>query len=294
MPVTESSAPLAASYAYCRRVTRRAGSSFFYPLWLLPREKRRAMYALYAFCRIADDIGDGPGSSDERGARLRDYREALGDASSISDHAELPALFDTLHRYSIPHERLSEILDGVAMDLAPRRYRTWADLQQYCYHVAGAVGLACLAIWGGDAAKMRDAAIRCGEAFQLTNILRDLSDDARQGRVYLPLDDLASSGCGERELLADAPTERLRRLVQFEAGRARVAFDEAAAIEGWLPDDSRGVFSAMWHTYRAILTEIERRRGDVFTRRIRLGRARRLWIVASSLRRRRWAEPVAP
>jgi phytoene synthase len=283
MPSIESKITLAASYAHCRTVTRRAGSSFYYPLWLLPREKRRAMYALYAFCRIADDIGDGPGSSEERRARLDAYRESLQRGTPATP--ELPALLNTLDSYSIPRSRLEEILDGVAMDLTPKRYQSWPELQQYCYLVAGAVGLACLAIWGGDRPEAQSAAIRCGEAFQLTNILRDLRDDAQQRRVYLPQNDLAAASCTEEDLLAGVPSDRMLRLVQSQAARARGAFADSAALLRWLPDDSRAVFSAMWRTYRELLHEIERRQGDVFSQRIRLGRARRLWIVASALRK---------
>lgn len=291
MSRTEASTTLAASYAYCRRVTRRAGSSFYYPLWLLPKEKRRAMYALYAFCRIADDIGDGAGSCEERRTRLDAYWQSLHQGTPTTP--EFPALFDTLDRYSIPRQRLEEILDGVAMDLAPRRYQTWPELKQYCYLVAGAVGLACLAIWGGDRPEAQNAAIRCGEAFQLTNILRDLRDDAVQGRVYLPQDDLAAASCTEEDLLAGVPNDRVLRLVQTQAARARGAFADAAALHRWLPDDSRAVFSAMWRTYRELLNEIERRQGDVFSQRIRLGRARRLWIAASALRKQPLVESPA-
>lgn len=291
MSQIESRSTLAASYAYCRSVTRRAGSSFYYPLWLLPKEKRRAMYALYAFCRIADDIGDGPGSNEERREQLDAYRQSLHrDRPSAP---ELPALFDTLDRYAVPRQRLDEILDGVAMDLAPRRYQTWPELQQYCYLVAGAVGLACLAIWGGDRPEAQNAAICCGEAFQLTNILRDLREDAVQGRVYLPQDDLAAADCTETDLLNDVPNTRLLRLVQTQAARARRAFADAAALDHLLPDDSLAVFSAMWRTYRELLNEIERRQGDVFSQRIRLGRARRLWIAASALRKQPLVELLA-
>jgi phytoene synthase len=221
---------IAASYEHCRRLTRAAGSSFYYPLWLMPRRKRRAMYAFYAFCRVADDLGDGPAAMTVKRAQLDDYRGALrGALAGEASSGEFPALVDAVERFQIPHETLFAILDGVGMDLAPRRYANWGELQTYCYHVAGAVGLACLAIWGGDVPEAHHAAIRCGEAFQLTNILRDVREDA-------------------------------------------------------IPPDCRAVFAAMWRTYRALLREIERREGDVFSRRVRLSRAARLWIVATGWR----------
>jgi phytoene synthase len=189
-----------------------------------------------------------------------------------------------VQRFQIPHECLFAILDGVAMDLVPRRYANWGELQTYCYHVAGAVGLACLAIWGGDVPEARHAAIRCGEAFQLTNILRDVREDAARGRVYVPQDALAECGVGESDLNASAPTDRLRKLVLGQVAVARAAFVDAAELTRWIPPDCRAVFVAMWRTYRALLGEIERREGDVFSRRVRLSRATRLWIVATGWR----------
>lgn len=283
---------LAASYAYCRGVTRRAGSNFYYPLWLLSRDKRRAMYALYAFCRLADDIGDGSEGREDRAARLEAYREAIALGVEDAARPELPALNDLLERYRVPRQRLLDILDGVRMDLDPCRYQTWSELQRYCYHVAGAVGLACLAIWGGDVPAAHGAVLRCGEAFQLTNILRDLREDARLGRVYLPLEELAAAGCTEEDLLADRPQPRRLQLVNRQVRRAVECFGEAAELPRHLPDESRAVFGAMWRTYRELLAEIERRGGDVFSRRVRLGRGRRLWIAATALRRRPLLEPA--
>lgn len=277
---------LAASYEHCRRVTRGAGSSFYYPLWLLPRAKRRAMYALYAFCRIADDIGDGPQSLELKRQSLDSYRDALTAALAGSTAAaEFPALVDAVQTYDIPPRRLFEILDGVEMDLSPRTYATWNDLQVYCYHVAGAVGLACLAVWGGNVPEAHAAAVRCGEAFQLTNIIRDVREDALRSRIYLPREDLAEFRCQSDDLCVDAASERLRGLVARQVQRAQEAFADAASLTRWIPKGNQGVFLAMWKTYRALLAKIERRGGDVFSRRVRLSRAERLWIVGSAWRR---------
>jgi phytoene synthase len=276
---------LAESYAECRRITRRAGSSFYYPLWLLAKEKRKAMYALYAFCRIVDDIGDGPAEVNAKRQRLSDYRTALTAAlQGASSRPELPALADAVRRFDIPSTHLFEILDGVEMDLTPRRYPTWDDLRHYCYHVAGAVGLACLAIWGGQSQAARAAAVRCGEAFQLTNILRDVREDALHGRVYLPQEDIAAFHCAERDLRVNRPSPALRELMAHEVARAKEAFRDAAQLDALLPRDARRVFIAMWCIYASLLNKIERRQGDVFSERVRLSKARRLWIVASTWR----------
>jgi phytoene synthase len=276
---------LAESYEHCRRVTRAAGSSFYYPLWLLPRPRRRAMHAFYAFCRIADDIGDGPEEISVKAERLAAYRDSLEQALDGAPAAgEFPALVDAVRAYEIPRRYLFEILDGVAMDLTPRTYASWNELQTYCYHVAGAVGLACLAIWGGHIPEAHAAAVRCGEAFQLTNILRDVREDARHGRVYLPRDDMAEFGCGAEELAEGAPSDALRRLISRQVDRANEAFADSATLTRWIPRESQGVYRAMWRTYRALLAKIEQREGDVFSRRVRLNRAEKLWIVASSWR----------
>jgi phytoene synthase len=276
---------LAESYEHCRRVTRAAGSSFYYPLWLLPPPRRRAMHAFYAFCRIADDIGDGPDEVSIKRERLAAYRDTLERAlDGAPATAEFPALVDTVRTYEIPRRYLFEILDGVAMDLTPRSYANWGELQTYCYHVAGAVGLACLAIWGGHVPEAHAAAVRCGEAFQLTNIVRDVRDDARNGRVYLPRDDMAEFGVTVDALSGSGPREPLRRLILRQVERAKAAFADSAALTRWIPRESQGVYRAMWRTYRALLAKIERREGDVFSRRVRLSRAEKLWIVASSWR----------
>jgi len=278
---------LAASYQECRRITRRAGSSFYYPLWLLPSDKRRAMYALYAFCRVADDIGDSTEDAATKRVRLEEFRTSVSRAlSGATSTGALPALADTVRRYDLPPRYLFEILDGVAMDLTPRVYANWDELRTYCYHVAGAVGLACLSIWGGHVAEAMMAAARCGEAFQLTNIIRDVREDALQGRTYLPQDDLAEFGCCEHELRSSSANERLRKLIAREIARAKSAFDDSSALATWIPPDSRAVFAAMWKTYRALLAKIERRGGDVFSERVRLNRAERLWTVAAAWRGR--------
>ena len=183
-----------ASYALCRRMARQSGSSFYPCFFLLGREKRRAMDALYAFMRHTDDLGDNPQPVAARASAVRGWRASLAGALNGSwetpQHPLLPALADTVHRFHIPPEHLFAVIDGVEMDLAGRQYETFEDLAGYCRCVASAVGLACLHVWGYGGDEAREPADKCGLAFQLTNILRDLKEDAGQGRVYLPLEDL--------------------------------------------------------------------------------------------------------
>ncbi len=199
-----------ASRAFCRQTARRAGSNFHASFFLLSRPKREAMEALYAFMRHTDDLGDSPAPVDARRAALARWRAqvqaALGGAaepiaaSVPSPPAEdpfvalLPALIDAVRRFSIPPVHLLAVLDGVAMDLDGRRYETFDELADYCRHVASAVGLACIHIWGFRGEEALEPARKCGVAFQLTNILRDLKEDTARGRLYLPAEDLRQCG----------------------------------------------------------------------------------------------------
>ncbi|HND55008.1 MAG TPA: squalene/phytoene synthase family protein, partial [Pirellulaceae bacterium] len=191
---------LAESYRWCARTTWRAGSSFYWALWLLPAQRRLAMQALYAFARHTDDLSDDPSddfalggeTTTRRRAALAGWRSAVEAAFADPDEAIagrspsplLPAVADTLRRFSIPPRHLLAIIDGVERDLDPVRYQTFAELRSYCELVASAVGLACLKIWGCDAPPATPHAIECGVAFQLTNILRDVGEDLRRGRLY--------------------------------------------------------------------------------------------------------------
>ncbi len=183
---------LAASYVHCQRIARRSGSSFYYSFLLLPKEKRLAMCALYAFLRRTDDLADSALPLEERTRALTSWRQSLNLAlAGHCDDPLLPALADVVSEHAIPLEYLTAAIDGAEMDLRPVRFDSFADLEKYCELVASMVGLACLKIWGCQAAAAEGPARCCGVAFQLTNILRDLGEDARRDRVYLPLEDLA-------------------------------------------------------------------------------------------------------
>src|SRR5438105_3636026 len=200
---------LVRSYAYCERLARREAGNFYHAFRVLPRPQQRAMCALYAFLRVTDDLADAPGPAADKRARLADWRRQLTAALDGHDRHRLhPALRHTVQSYHIPRQYLDDVLDGVAMDLDPVHYPTFGDLYRYCYRVASAVGLACIHIWGFTDEQAKAYAEAAGVAFQLTNILRDLGEDAGRGRVYLPREDLERFGYGEDDLRAGVRHDR--------------------------------------------------------------------------------------
>jgi 15-cis-phytoene synthase len=285
---------LQASYAACRRMSCRAQSSFYAAFLLLPPGKRRAMDALYAFMRHSDDLVDRPRGDRPPEQVLAEWRAAveqvlanptdataqeIGNSSPL--HLDfLPALADTVHRFRVPPGHLLAVLDGVEMDLRPRRYQTFEELEEYCSRVAAAVGLACIHVWGFRGPEALKPARQGGIAFQLTNILRDLKEDAVAGRVYLPLDDLSACGCPVEDLQRGVAGPGFYRLMDLEIGRAEQYYQAAAQLSRWLEPDGRRIFGLMMATYRALLAKIKRRPGDVLRGRVRLGRVRKLWIAA--------------
>jgi len=275
---------LPASYAYCERLARRAASNFYPAFWLLPTSQRRGMCALYAFARIADDLSDAGQSIENKKANLILWRRGFDACLAGTHHHPIhPALLDTVKRFGIPREYLEAILAGVEMDLEPVRYATFADLRRYCHHVASAVGLACLHIWGYSGEAAKDYAEQAGIAFQLTNILRDLKEDAARGRVYLPQDELARFGYDESGLAQGKFDEAFRALMRFQVQRAREYYDAAEPLLGCLAPPGRAVFFLMARTYRTLLEEIERRDYDVFSARIRVRPWRKVWLAARTL-----------
>ncbi|MEO1525413.1 MAG: phytoene/squalene synthase family protein [Planctomycetota bacterium] len=302
--MTHSNA-IAASYRNVRRISRRSGSSFYRSFWLLPRSKRDAMCALYAFARTTDDIGDCHEPAALRTRWLDWWRQSTaryliseqpeqvplppGVAEDTSDwpidligRAEeiLPALRDTTERFSIPTRYLLEIVDGVLADQQKTRFDTYEQLEHYCYLVASAVGLACLHIWEFDGELPIESAIDCGLAFQLTNILRDISEDARRGRIYLPRQHYSQHGLCEDDLLEPRADDRLGCLIEDEVRRARTLYASGWNVWDSLRDDGKPMFSMMWRTYRRLLERIANDPRAVATRRVRLTTGERLGIVS--------------
>lgn len=276
-----------ASYRLCSRTARRSASSFYWSFWLLPRDKRRAMCALYAFSRRADDLSDSDASVDDRKRDLTRWRESLERAlSGEFDDPLLPALADSVRRFDIPASCLFDILDGVEMDLVARRYETFDELRQYCLRVASAVGLACIHIWGFESDAVLEPAADCGVAFQLTNILRDLKEDAERGRIYLPLNDLRRHDYSEQDLLRGISNDCFHALIADQIARAESLYLRTAPLYELLSADGRRALGMMSSTYWRLLQQIKHRQDNLFARRIRLPLPAKLRIAAAHLLRR--------
>jgi phytoene synthase len=265
-------------------IARQSASNFWFSFLLLPREKRRSMNALYAFLRQTDDLGDNDRPVENRRSDLVAWRASLAKAvdHDFTDPV-LPALIDTVEKYGIPIELLDAAIDGVESDLDRTHFETFDELEQYCYQVASTVGLSCVRIWGYTSDAAFVPARACGVAFQLTNILRDLGEDARAGRVYLPAEDLKRFDCSTDDLLQSNTNERFARLMEFEIRRAEDSYEQAAELLNYLTHDGRRVYAAMLATYRGLLEEIRKSSGDVLHRRIRLPKWRKVQIAAQSI-----------
>ena len=263
-------------------LTRRSGSNFYYAFLFLPRRKREAMYALYAFCRTVDDAVDqGGGSPGDQRRVLAEWRAELRRAYQGRPTQPIAVrLAEVIRDFPIPREHLEAILDGVEMDIDKRRYASFEELYEYCYRVAAAVGLASNEIFGYSDLRARDYAVNLGIALQLTNIMRDLKTDAERGRIYLPLDELRRFGYAEDDLLRGRYTQANFELMRFQADRTHAYYRAARAA---LPRADRRRLAAaeiMGVIYRALLRAIEARRFRVFDRRIRLSTPRRLALAA--------------
>jgi 15-cis-phytoene synthase len=277
-------APLARSYRYCEEVARREAANFYPAFLLLPATQRRSMCALYAFMRIADDLSDEPMPVPNKRARLATWRQALRQALlGRYEHPALAALHDTVARHGIPARYLEAVIDGVEMDLEPVAYRTFADLRNYCWHVASVVGLSCIHVWGFQGADATQFAEDAGIAFQLTNILRDLGEDAGRARVYLPAEDLDRFGYDADRLQRGVCDGAFRELMRFEVARARAYYESGWRLVPRLSAAGRAVFLMMARTYRELLGEIERRDYDVFSVRVRVPRWKKLMFALAAL-----------
>ncbi len=268
------------SYTHCREVVLQARSNLGRAFWLLPADQRRGMDALYAFAREADDIVDRDANPTERETDLLTFRENLTQALNGQVTGNLfPALLDAINRYKIPPQHLYDLLDGMAMDLTPRRYANWHELREYCLRVASSVGLACLCIWGCNDPRAQQPALDCGLALQLTNILRDLRSDAQIGRVYLPQDELARFGVSETELLTDRPTDATCELIRFQVVRAGALYDSAFQAMNLIPQPARRLYWLMHQTYFRLLLKIEQDPKAVFQGRVGLSWPAKLWLA---------------
>jgi phytoene synthase len=278
------------SYRCCARIARTEARNFYYSFLCLPAAKRAAMCAIYAFMRHSDDISDGGG--EDRLGRMERWRQEL-DRAFAGDYGEsriLPAFHDTAVRYGIPKQYFHDLIDGAVMDLEPRRYETFADTYRYCYHVASVVGLVCIHVFGFDDSAAKELAEWNGIAFQLTNILRDLREDAQMGRVYLPQEDLRRFGYTEDDLRSGVENEAFHELMRFQVERAREYYRKADGLVALIHADSRPCLQAMRAIYRGILERIVAQNYDVFSRRARVPTWKKLAIATRAWWESRWIE----
>jgi len=295
---TESQLHMA--YSVCRGITRARAKNFYYGFLVLPKIKRQALCAVYAFMRRCDDIADDPSvSARDRRQRLDAWVDAFhaAQAGLPTDDAILLALTDAQRRFHIPLGLLDGLAFGTAMDVEEEgvqpnasgltiHYRSFQDLERYCYQVASVVGLVCIRIFGYTDPAAEPLAERLGLAFQLTNIIRDVKEDASLGRIYLPQEDLEQFGMSAPELAANSPIDRLRPLLEFEAKRA---FDNYRAADELIPLISEDSQPALWTLatiYRSLLEKIARLNYDVITRRVSLTTREKLTILSKGFLKR--------
>ncbi|MGA3301016.1 MAG: squalene/phytoene synthase family protein, partial [Candidatus Acidiferrales bacterium] len=271
------------SYAECNRIARASHSSFYYAFFGLRREKRNALCALYAFMRLIDDVSDEPGDLESKRQGLARWRGMLDDAvdGRTAGHAVLPALADTIARFEIPTRYFHDLILGAEMDLTVATYATFDRLSEYCYRVAGTVGLTCIHVFGFSDPKAPDLAERLGLAFQLTNIIRDVGSDYAIGRVYLPQEDLDRFGISAAEL-GGPVTPKLQLLLKFEADRAWQMYAEGAPLVKKINADSRATLWALVRTYSTLLARIEERDFDVFRSRISTSSAEKIQFLLTA------------
>ncbi|MAE66532.1 MAG: farnesyl-diphosphate farnesyltransferase [Phycisphaeraceae bacterium] len=290
------------SMAHCRDVTRRRARNFYYGLKLTPEPKRSALYAIYAFMRACDDLADEvdievPGAANEAIERIERFRARMVEAVDRGPEATLPggpvwpAFQQVVHRYDVDPAHLHAMLDGQCDDMVRRRYADFEQLRDYCYKVASVVGLMCIDVWGWqdekDAAVGREKAADRGIALQLTNILRDVVEDARRDRVYLPADELARFDLDadelRRQLLSGDVDGRFDDLMGFQLERARSYFHRSNGLERLIQSDCRPTCWSMMRIYRGILDRIEKRPRAVLTRRVRLSGVEKSMIAMSAM-----------
>jgi phytoene synthase len=265
---------------YCQQKTVQSGSSFYYSFLFLAPERRRAITALYAFCREVDDTVDE--CTDESIARIKLAwwrTEVSAMYKGAGSHPVMQALQPHLAVYNLREEHLQAIIDGMEMDLNQSRYLDFPGLKKYCWHVASVVGILSASIFGVTNPRTLEYAEKLGLAFQLTNIIRDVGEDARKGRIYLPVNELQQFGVTAADLLNARHSEQFENLMKFQVERAQTVYDEAFAL---LPPEDRraqrpGLMMAA--IYHAVLDEIERDRFHVLTQRISLTPLRKLWLA---------------
>ena len=283
-PVCADRSALDQAYRYCETITERHSRTFSMASALLPFEKRRAARALYAFCRISDDLVDRPDALTQW--RLENWRQRAKSQHPREDDPIALAWADTRARFQIPYLYAEQLLDGVSRDLHQKRYQNFGDLTAYCYGVASTVGLMAMHIIGFQGPEAVPYAIKLGIALQLTNILRDVGEDWQNGRLYLPLDELEMFGIKEKDLSAGKNDDRWQAFLRFQIERTRRLYAEAIPGIQMLSSDGRFAIAAAADLYSAVINDIEAHNYDVFQRRAHIstwGKLRRLPAIWLSL-----------
>ena len=277
-----SKSELELAYADCQIITRREAKNFYYAFITLPKEKRRAIYAAYAFCRHCDDSVDEAASEEDKLKALSELQESLDSTYRGSPPTStFLALADTAERYDIPQDHFREIILGVESDLVKTRYRNFDELRQYCYRVASVVGLVCLQIFQYRDEAAREYAVDLGLAMQMTNIMRDVREDWSMGRVYLPQDEMERFGYTEEELSNSVRNDAFVRLLQFQGDRARSYFRSGFRLLPFLSRRSRACPAVLGAIYSRVLDRIQESGYDVLgERRIALSTSEKARITA--------------
>jgi len=282
------------AYEQCRLITKRAAKNFYYAFITLPPRKRRAIYAVYAFCRLCDDAADEDIPTDEKLRILEGLRRDLsmaytGHSSTLNNEPVFTALTHAARTFDIPEEYFQEVVSGVEMDITESHYEDFGELRTYCYRVASVVGLICIQIFGYSHARAKEYAIDLGLAMQLTNILRDIKEDLDRGRIYLPLDEIRDFGYSVDELKAGVVNQPFKQLMEFQAHRARQHFDSGFKLLPFLSPRSRACPAVLGQIYSHILDKIEARGFDVFNGRVSLSGREKYLITAQT-----WMRSLLP
>lgn len=275
--------------AYTEQHTKDSKTNFYYSFLFLPKAKRDAIFTVYSFCRETDDIVDEEVPVEQARQNLDAWRREVDQCfAGNPKHPIMQALHHTIQEFPIPADYFHKLIDGCEMDLTQKRYQTFADLENYCYHVASVVGLICIEIFGYRSPNTKEYAINLGKALQMTNILRDVGEDAERGRIYLPLEDLARFGYSEEEMLSQTKNDALTELIRFEAGRAEAFYQAARNV--YEPKDYDLLFPAeiMRVIYYSLLQRIHANHYNVLDQRVRISNFEKMRIALAHWLCSRW------
>lgn len=285
------------AYAHCQRVAQERAKNFYYAFRTLPSTKRRAICAIYAFCRLCDDIADDVSTLEEKRFRFVQVRKTLAKSldpsvardSWIALPHEFMALQDTTAAFRIPSSYYEDVIRGVETDLTKSRFSTFAELKDYCYGVASVVGLICIEVFGYEDESAKDYAVDMGIAMQLTNILRDVKEDVGRNRIYIPLDEMERFGYSEQDLRQGVMNDSFRRLMAFQVQRAKTYYSSSSLLFSLVSTEASACLRVLHAAYMSILLRIESLGYDVFSRRIGLSTTEKLMIVG-----RLWVGSLVP